>query len=58
MTLNNLEVRQAIEKKRLKYFEVAAALNINPATLSRWLQSELTGEKKKEVLQAIHDIKI
>ena len=58
MTLNNMEIRQAIEKKRLKYFEVAAALKINPATLSRWLQCELTPERKKEVLKAIHDIKI
>lgn len=58
MTLNNMEVRQAIDKKRLKYFEVAAALNINPATLSRWLQCELSPERKREILKVIHDIKI
>ena len=58
MQLNNLEVRKAIEKKRLKYFEVAAALDINPATLSRWLQNELSPTRKKEVLNAIRSIKI
>lgn len=58
MTLNNMEVRQAIDKKRLKYFEVAAALHINPATLSRWLQCELSPERKREILKVIHDIKI
>ena len=58
MALNNLEVRQSIERKRLKYFEVAAALGINPATLSRWLQTEMTPERKKEVLKAIKGIKV
>ena len=58
MQLNNLEVRKAIEKKRLKYFEVAAELEINPATLSRWLQTEMKPEKKKEVMAAIKGIKV
>lgn len=58
MSMNNIEVRTAIERKRLKYFEVAAALNINPATLSRWLQTEMKPEKKKAVLHAIRAIKV
>lgn len=56
MMMNNIEVRQQIEKKRLKYFEVAAALNINPATLSRWLRFELPPERKQKVLKAIKSI--
>ena len=58
MQLNNMEIRTAIAKKRLKYFEVAAALDINPATLSRWLQNELSPTRKKEVLNAIRSIKV
>ena len=58
MRLNNLEVRKAIEKKRLRYFEVAAELNVNPSTFSRWLQFELSPRRKKEVLEAIQNIKI
>lgn len=58
MKLNNMEVRQAIEKKRLKYYEVAEALNIHNATLSRWLQTEMNPKKKQAVLKAINDIKI
>lgn len=58
MLLNNLDVRQAIEKKRLKYYEVARALNIDPATLSRWLQVEMKPEKKALVLKTIKGIKL
>lgn len=58
MKLNNMEVRTAIEKRRLKYWEVAEAMNINPATLSRWLHTELKPEKKKAVMNAINSIKI
>ena len=58
MSLNNMEIRQAIEKKRLRYFEVAQELNINPATLSRWLQNELDPERKRKVLKAIKAIKL
>lgn len=56
MNLKNLDVRKAIEKKRLKYFEVAAALNIHPATFSRWLQTEMSPEKKSKVMKAIKGI--
>ena len=58
MTLNNLEIRQAIENRRLKYFEVARQLNINPATFSRWLQNEVDPKRKKEILEAIKAIKL
>ena len=58
MTLNNMEVRQAIEKKRLRYYEVAAALNIHYTTFSRWLQAEMKPEQNQAVLNAINDIKI
>lgn len=53
----NLEIREAIEKKRLKYYEVARVLNIDPCTLSKWLRTELSAEQKKKILKAIHDYK-
>lgn len=58
MQINNVEVRQAITRKRLKYFEVAAALKVHPVTFSRWLQFELTPERKAEILKAIEGIKL
>ena len=58
MNLNNIEVRTAIEKKRLKYFEVAQALGITQHTFSHWMQNELSEERKKKVLKAIKDYKV
>lgn len=56
--MKNIEIREAIEKKRLRHYEVAAALGVHPASFSRWLyQSELTGEKKQRVMDAIKSIK-
>lgn len=57
MGMKNLEVRKRIAARRLRYFEVAAALNIDPCTLSRWLQTEMNPEKKRKVMQAIESIK-
>ena len=53
MNVNNIEVRNLIQKKRLKYFEVAAAVGINPCTLSHWMQTELNDKRKKKILKAI-----
>lgn len=58
MSMNNIEVRQAIEKKRLKYYEAAAACGVTCYTFSHWLQTEMKPQKKKEVLKAIQAIKV
>ena len=57
MKMNNLEIRELIEKKRVAYYEVASALGINVSTLSRWLRDELDDERKTKVLRAIRSIK-
>ena len=58
MKLNNMEIRQAIDKRRLQYYEVAAAAGVNPSTLSRWLQFEMRPEKKAALLEVIEGIKL
>lgn len=56
--MKNIEIRSTIQDKRLRYYEVAAALGVNPCTFSRWLyEGELTGEKKQRVMDAIKRIK-
>lgn len=55
--LTNLEVRQAINKRRLKYYEVAAALGITQYTFSHWLQVEMSDKKREKVLKAIENYK-
>lgn len=56
MNLNNLEIRQMIERKRLRYYEVARQVGITPVTLSTWMQTELTDERKERVLKAIESL--
>lgn len=58
MNLNNIEVRTAIEKKRLKYFEVAQALGITQHTFSHWLQTEMDQDRKERVLKTIKEYKV
>lgn len=56
--MKNIEVRQAIEKKRLKHYEVAERLGVDACTFSRWLNcKEMNPERKKEVMRAIKSIK-
>ena len=56
MKMNNEEIRKQIEKKRLKYYEVARAVGINPQTFSGWLQTELTPERRERVQKALDSI--
>ena len=53
----NTEVRAIIRAKGLKNYEVANQLGIRPASFSRWLQSEMSQERKELVLEAIENIK-
>ena len=58
MRLNNTEIRKLIEKKRLRYYELARAVGINPQTFSGWLQTELTPERKERVIKAIDSFQL
>lgn len=52
-TIRNAEVREAIEKKGLKHFEVAELMDVSTYTFSKWLQRELPEEKKNKILEVI-----
>lgn len=54
----NLEIRQAIAKKRLKHYEVAAACHVTAETFSRWLQIELPQSKKEMILEVIRNYEL
>lgn len=55
--MKNIDIRQAIEDKRLKHWEVAKALGVHETTLSRWLRYDLDKDKKDRILTAIQGIK-
>lgn len=54
--MNNLKIRQAIERHRLKYYEVAKEIGISQFTFSVWLREEFTPEREQTVLKAIDSI--
>lgn len=51
----NTDIREAIKKSGLKHYEIASALGIATATFACWLQTELSPERKKRILAAIHN---
>ena len=57
MSLCNLEIRQEIAKRRIKYYEAAKACNVSCYTFSHWLQTELPDKKKREIIKQIRTIK-
>lgn len=54
--MRNKEIREAIANKKLKYYDVAAAIGICQYTFSHWLQLELSEEKKAMVLSVIESM--
>ena len=54
--MNNMDIRQAIAKKRLRHYEVATALGVSEFTFSKWLRKELSDEKKAKIMSAINDL--
>lgn len=50
---NNVEVRAAIQDKKLRYWQVADALGISENTLCRRLRKELPEDEKKKILEVI-----
>lgn len=57
IAMNNRKIRTAIFESDLKKYEIANKIGITPFTLSHWLQTEMSQEKKQIVLKAIKDLK-
>ena len=55
--MNNQEIRIAIIKANLKYYEVADKLGILEHNFSRKLRYELSEKEKARVLQVIEELK-
>ncbi|MDD3199348.1 MAG: hypothetical protein PHN73_03475 [Eubacteriales bacterium] len=53
---SNKEIREKMQRSRIKYWEVALALGITDGTFSRKLRKEFSEEDKKRVLQIIDQI--
>jgi DNA-binding LacI/PurR family transcriptional regulator len=53
----NSKVRIAIIEAGLRNYEVAAKMGVAPETFSKWLQTELSEEKEKRILEAIDNLR-
>lgn len=55
--MENMEIRMTMLKHNMKFWQVANVIGIDPATLSRWMREELTGERLEQVKNAIEKLK-
>ena len=55
--MKNQEIRDALNKANMKYWELADSLGIADGTLSRKLRHEITGEEKAKILAIIRNYK-
>lgn len=49
----NIEIRQQLLINGIKNYQLAEAVGINQSTLSVWLRTELSGERKERVEKAL-----
>lgn len=55
--MENMEIRVAIMKANLKYWQVAKALGMLDSNFSRLLRKRLTKDEKTKILSAIETIR-
>lgn len=55
--MQNIDIRQAIQKSRFKQWEIANKLNISEYTFCKKLRREMSKEEKEEILQSINELK-
>lgn len=55
--MKNIDIRQAIEKADIKYWQVAEKLNLNDGNFSRKLRREFPPEEKDKIFKIIEEIK-
>jgi len=53
----NFDVREKIRKKHLYQYQVAAKLGVSEMTLIRWMRTELSADKKQQILNAITELR-
>ena len=54
--MKNMDIRKSAKENRVRLWELAEFIGINPTTLTVWLRHELPDEKKAVLLEAITTI--
>lgn len=52
----NIEIKMELLRYGVRQYEVARALGVSEYTLSRWLHTELSPERKETILETIRRI--
>jgi len=55
--MNNLRIRQAAARARVRFWEIAKALGLTDSTFSRKLRSELPESEQQLILGIIEQLK-
>ena len=55
--MKNIKIREAVRKKRLRFYEIADVLGISPEHLSRKLRHELPPDEQKKILEIVENYK-
>lgn len=53
----NRDIRDAAKSASVKFWQIANKLNVSEATITRLMRTELTAEKKAEILKIIAQLK-
>lgn len=56
MSIANEEIRKTVARTGLRYWQVAAEVGVNRATLCEWLRFPLTGDRLARVEAAIEKL--
>ena len=54
--MKNIELRNLIIGKWIKFYEIAGVIGIAPTTFTIWMRDELSDEKKSKVIKAIESL--
>jgi DNA-binding LacI/PurR family transcriptional regulator len=58
MKYENLDIRQLIDARGIRYRDIAHACGVNSVTISRWFSVPLSPEKRELILRVIDDISL
>lgn len=52
--MKNLEVRIALAKNDMRQWELADALGVSEATITRWMRHEMPSAKQADIIEKIN----
>ena len=52
--MKNLEVRIALAKNDMRQWELADALGVSEATITRWMRHEMSDAKQADIIEKIN----